>query len=273
MHITHFWEKIVEKGIDVLEINYRGLTVAELNNKNKKISLATLALKIAQDVKKGWKIDYPLETAKFIAIYLVFGVVLSHLKPIYHNLKNNHYYESCILIRSLIEALDLVSFFASDKCELPHIQRWFQGKTISNRDVRKGMKEMWHRGEQYSEILDEYENQRVKEILKTDSLTEAFKRMSYMKYSKYVHHTSGAILQANECFTGRNSELLAEAFRDFHNQFLRSFAYFELYFYHSFDNQTRSEFSAAIGDLREFFFEDSDDFHSSLAKSYLEKQL
>jgi len=76
------------------------------------------------------------EGARWVAGYLVFRVVPSHVLLCFKALHMNMRYEGRILLRSLIEALDLMEYLMSDQCESASLLRWLKGEIIPNRLTR-----------------------------------------------------------------------------------------------------------------------------------------
>ena len=174
------------------------------------VPLANLALDLIGDSRKADSLirDDP-EAAKGLALYLLFKAFLNHLSACRNLLRQALVQESGILLRSMLELIDLMEFVVSDRCKADHLTKWWRGKILPHRLSRERATHFVYRGTLHMQLTESITPGAI-------TIPESIRMLQYSLGSRYVHHTSHVI--AGATLGGRGgTDPLAELFEEYDN--------------------------------------------------------
>lgn len=254
------WEGIVTAAIRLLSEVTPTLRMQRIDTEQESFSIQEFALDLVRALKSSTppsSVDQ--DAAKIAAVYLTFSIVPTHLESAYELLARDLHYEANIMVRSLAEALDLVDLFSRDECKPSLVTKWLGGDIIPNRESRNDSSNVFFGGKELVLAPEFFANPEARRI------TAQVRAKYYAILSKYVHHTSGSVVDAICYRTKSTFEVLA--FNDFNNQLVRGLSYFLMIFGGSLGESKRKQVETAKRQIQQMFFDDPAELSALLAKN------
>lgn len=243
------WNLVTKNSIINVKLAY--LSLNHVSNWNKINDQFCIMVKT---VPSYIELEGKFDIAKFGAIHLIFSVVITHLNALHFHIQKFHPAEAGILLRSLIEAIDLTMFFSYRKTQIKYLRDWFLGRKVPPWVIRKSLSHFW--------IDDSFKVAADKESL---SSMRGFKNDKYAFGSWHVHHRLPSLVSSYVRLCGLpDQEHLAFLIEDFNQEMLRTNYLFRFYFQIFLERKDQLALEESFKLMQKFFL--LKDFSGRVAK-------
>jgi hypothetical protein len=239
------WERITSTWIGSLEELIGDFKLCPIDEPGRSIPFSEVAENVLALIPETEPLsDSQKKGVGLAAAYFVMRIIPDQLTACYTLLTAPQVYESWAMLRSCIEALDLVEYFLSDRCTQQAVTNWLTGGVIANRETRKAATRLNIGGKEL-ELSPSFLEEPYR-----DAATEIVQKLRAKQYrilSQQVHHALGAIRGAASVTAGPPKESYL-AYNEFNGQLLRSVRYWRYYFVIGSDSN-KSEFARSLDSL------------------------
>ena len=239
------WETITTRWIGSLEELIANFKVCSIDEPGRTIPFSELAERVLALIPEAKPLpDSQIRGVGLTAAYFVMRIVPNHLTACHTLLTAAQVYESWVILRSCVEALDLVEYFHSDRCTQQDLTKWLTGGVIANRETRKAATRLNIGGKELElspAFLEEAYRDAATEIV------QKLRAIQYGIFSRQVHHSLDAIRGSALMTAGPPRESYL-AYDEFNSQLLRSARYWRSYFVFG-PGASESEFARSLDSI------------------------